>query len=306
MSILKDDPKDSIQLAFKNHARRWKNNRYVYPVVSRRSGGISVGINLNPDKKCNFHCVYCQVDRRYRETSEPLDPDRLREELDAIIRDEKSGFLYNSSPFQLLPPESRGIRDIAFSGDGEPTASADFDAAVDIAARLRIRFKLTDTRIVLITNGSCLNEPSVRKSLAVLDRNNGEIWAKLDAGTEEYFHKINRAEIGLEKIIINILEAARVRPLIIQSMQMRIEGRPPQSSEIEAFCNRLNELLSSGGHLKALHLLTIARLPTETYVSPLLDEELDTIAQAVRSKVAIPIQVFYEKGHYRNFGPGCF
>ena len=50
-------------LDFRNHARELAGNRYIYAVVSRRSRGLSIGINLNPDKACNFDCPYCQVDR---------------------------------------------------------------------------------------------------------------------------------------------------------------------------------------------------------------------------------------------------
>ena len=46
------------------HQRSFEWNRFVYPVLSRRSKGLSVGVNLNPDKICNFDCIYCQVDRR--------------------------------------------------------------------------------------------------------------------------------------------------------------------------------------------------------------------------------------------------
>ena len=45
------------------HERRFEANRFVYPVLSRRSKGLSLGVNLNPDKVCNFDCIYCQVDR---------------------------------------------------------------------------------------------------------------------------------------------------------------------------------------------------------------------------------------------------
>ena len=48
---------------FQDHPRSFEANRYVYPVLSRRAGGISIGVNLNVDKVCNFHCVYCQVSR---------------------------------------------------------------------------------------------------------------------------------------------------------------------------------------------------------------------------------------------------
>ncbi len=50
---------------FTQHSRSWQSNRYVYPVISRRSKGLSIGVNLNPDKVCNFDCVYCCVDRTH-------------------------------------------------------------------------------------------------------------------------------------------------------------------------------------------------------------------------------------------------
>ena len=51
------------RLDFKDHRRDLGENRYVYAVVSRRARGLSIGVNLNPDKVCNFDCPYCQVDR---------------------------------------------------------------------------------------------------------------------------------------------------------------------------------------------------------------------------------------------------
>jgi len=52
-------------LTVRDHRRELDENRYVYAVLSRRSGGVSIGINLNPDKVCNFDCIYC---RPYRDS----------------------------------------------------------------------------------------------------------------------------------------------------------------------------------------------------------------------------------------------
>ena len=152
-----------------------------------------------------------------------LDTDRLSVELHTILREERKGSLYEIDPFNLLPPGKRGVRDIAFSGNGEPTASSCFDEAVQIAAQARRYFGLEHTKIVLITNASHLDEPSVQRALAVMDENNGEIWAKLDAGTEEYFRKINRSNIPLDKILDNILKTASVRPIIVQSLWLCLQ-----------------------------------------------------------------------------------
>jgi len=225
-----------------------------------------------------------------------VDPDRIRKELETILEEEKSGLLYESSPFNLLSRKGRGIRDIAFSGDGEPTASPDFHSAVLIAAHARHQFSLSDAKLVLITNASLLNTPQVRKALTDLDKNNGEIWAKLDAGTEKYFREVNRARISLKQVVDNIIETARIRPLVIQTLWMHTDGAAPPDSEIMAYCECLNRILTSGGCLKKLQLYTIARNPAEKKVSGLSDEGLDRIADRIRGEVTIPVEVYYGSG----------
>jgi wyosine [tRNA(Phe)-imidazoG37] synthetase (radical SAM superfamily) len=288
-------PKTSGRLdeAYRRHERKWKDNLFVYAVVSRRSRGISIGINLNPDKTCNFDCVYCQVDRSLPSPARIVDLDRLKKELDGILQSERDGSLYESAPFNALHPAERGIRDIAFSGDGEPTTFPRFEEAVRIAADARRRFSLNSAKLVLLTNAAYLHKPSVRTALAVMDENNGEIWAKLDAGTEDCFGRVNRPNVSLTRILDNILDAARVRPLIIQSLWFRLDGNAPSEGEIEAYCDRLNWLISAGGRIRAIQLYTIARDPGEASVSPLSNDELDRIASAVKCRFSLLAEVFH-------------
>ncbi len=287
--------RDSAQLqtAWKSHERRWRNNRYVYAVVSRRSGGVSVGINLNPDKACNFDCIYCQVDRTTPPVVRRVDLDTLREELRLVLEAERDGSLYVEVPFDSLPPTLRGIRDIAFSGDGEPTTYRYLPDAVRIVADARYRYGLTGTKIVLITDSAYLGKPVVKEALRLMDFSNGEIWAKLDAGTEEYFRAVNRPNVSLQTIVDNILEAARQRPLVIQSIWMQIREIPPPVDEVNAYCLRLNGILAAGGRLKAIQIYTIARQTTEPWATPLADADLDRIAAAVRTHVPVPVETFY-------------
>jgi wyosine [tRNA(Phe)-imidazoG37] synthetase (radical SAM superfamily) len=282
----------SMTNAWRQHERRWKENHYVYPVVSRRSRGISIGINLNPNKACNFDCIYCQVNRGLPSKISKIDLEKIAKELDDILRAEKQGVLYEDAPLNILAPEDRGVRDIAFSGDGEPTLYPHFQEVVRIAADARRRFGLDSAKLVLLTNAAYLNRASVRTALALMDANNGEIWAKLDAGTEAYFRKVNRSNIPLDRILDNILGAAQIRPLVIQTLWFRIEGAAPSAAEIEAYCSRLKSLISDGGQLKAIHLYTIARDPAEKDASPLSPEEMNQIAALVKSAVAVSVETF--------------
>src|SRR5688572_26115790 len=67
------------------HQRRFDDNRFVYPVLSRRSRGLSIGVNLNPDKVCNFDCIYCQVDRTRQSETRFVETEGLLAELDDML-----------------------------------------------------------------------------------------------------------------------------------------------------------------------------------------------------------------------------
>lgn len=275
-----------------SHPRSFESNRYVYPVLSRRAGGISIGVNLNRDKVCNFHCIYCQVERGGQVEQHAVDADRLAEELDRTIGLAVSGRLFEHPRFQAVPGPLRRLNDIALSGDGEPTASPEFGRAVEICAAARRRHGLNDVKLVLITNGSLLHRPQVRRALETLDANGGEIWAKLDAGTEAYYRAVNRSEVPWRRILDNLLEAARRRPIVVQSLWMRIRGEAPPAAELEAYCERLSEIVAGGGRIKLVQVHTIARRPGEAWAAPLSPAELDAIAELVRRRTGLNVAAF--------------
>ncbi len=290
------EPTDALRHAYQRHERRWADNLYVYAVVSRRSRGVSVGINLNPGKECNFDCVYCQVDRSVPSSVRKVDLDRVALELDAVLQAEANGSLYAAPPFSALAPEARGVRDIAFSGDGEPTAYPRLKEAFEVAAAARARFGLDAAKTVLLTDAAYLSKPSVREALTVLDANNGEIWAKLDAGSDEYFQRVDRPNVSLTRVLESIRDAARVRPVVIQSLFMRVNGHAMPEAEIEAYCGRLNWLLAEGGRIRAVQIHTVARRPADPSVTPVPDAELDRLAAAVSQRVSVPIETYYGVG----------
>jgi wyosine [tRNA(Phe)-imidazoG37] synthetase (radical SAM superfamily) len=248
--------------------------------------------------------------------------DGLLSELRATLELVRSGDIYETPKFRNVPPELRRLNDIAFSGDGEPTTYKNFDEIIEACATVKqeterrsveletgsgeshlnshsaIRTPQSAIKMVLITNASMFHRPHVRRGLETLDRNNGEIWAKLEAGTEDYYKLIERTPIPFRQILDNITEAARVRPIVIQSLFMRVNGEPPSAAELEAFCDRLNEITSAGGQLKLVQVYTVARRPAESCVTPLSDEEVDAIVTLVRERTGLAATPYYGTSDY--------
>ena len=283
----------SVQaLTYRHHPRELAQNRYVYAVLSRRSGGVSIGINLNPDKICNFDCVYCQVDRNTPGRDRRVDLKVLERELSETLQAAKSGSLFAQSPFAAVPDPLRKIVDIAFSGDGEPTTCPQFAEAVALAIHAKREAGLEGLKIVIITNATMFGRAKTKKAFSLLDRHNGEIWAKLDAGTELYFKRVDVTTIPFKRILENLHAAARLRPIVIQSLFMRLHGAGPDKREIAAYCNRLRELTSKGGKIKLVQVYTVARAPAQPYVSALSNKEVDAITDEVL-KIPLPAAAFY-------------
>ncbi len=275
------------------HQRTYHENKFVYPVLSRRSKGISIGVNLNPDKICNFDCIYCQVDRREESETRFVGFEQLLAELDHMLKFVISGEIYQDPKFSSVPAALRRVNDIAFSGDGEPTTYKNFDNIVKEVANLKQKHQANDVKMVLITNASMFHRESTQNALKLLDENQGEIWAKLDAGTEEYFKIIDRTKIRFQQILDNILFVAKQRPIVIQSLFMQVNQQPPGAAEIDAYCERLNETINAGGQIKLVQVYTIARRTTEDYVTSLSSEQVDQIAQKVKGKTNLNTEVFY-------------
>ena len=276
-----------------DHPRLFHANKFVYPVLSRRSRGISVGINLNPDKVCNFDCIYCQVDRRSAAVTRFVETERLCAELEETLDLVSTGALYRDERFAGIPEPLRRLNDIAFSGDGEPTTFRNIPSIVADVAAIKARRGLDGVKLVMITNASTFHRPAVQRALATLDANNGEIWAKLDAGTEAYFKLVDRTTVPFERVLLNLRDAARVRPLVIQSLFMKVAGAGPAREEIAGYCDRLNEIVTAGGRLARVQVYTIARPPAESYVAPLEPHEVDAIAEEVERRVGVPVESYY-------------
>lgn len=283
-SLIDIDPRPDHSLRqFSSHPRTWRDNFYVYPVISRRSGGLSIGVNLNPDAACNFDCIYCQVDRSTAPRVRDVEPATLRRELAELLQLAQTGDLFAEPEFSDVPSSLRAVRDVAFSGDGEPTTCRSFAECVAIATEELRAAALNHVPIVVITDACYLTRPEVARGLELIDRHGGEIWAKLDAGTEEYYRLINRPNYALAHVMDQIVAAAQVRPVVIQSIFMRVRGEPPSSAQLRAYVDRLSEIVHRGGRIKYVQVYTVARRPAESFVAPLQNQEVDAIVELVRT-----------------------
>ena len=276
-----------------NHNRIYGSNRFVYPVLSRRSNGVSLGVNLNPDKVCNFDCIYCQVDRTTRSETRFVEMDQLLAELRTTLDFITSGEFFGDGPFKDIPPELKRLNDIAFSGDGEPTTYKNFDEIISACASLKQQLELDDVKMVLITNASMFHRDHVKAGLLILDENQGEIWAKLEAGTEAYFQTIDRTSFKLQEIVDNISAAAQRRSVVIQSLFMNVNGVAPSNEELLAFCSRLSEIVTAGGSIDHVQIYTVARPPAESFVTALSNLEVDQIVTLVKEQTGITAVPYY-------------
>ena len=283
--------------AHESHPRRFEDFQYVYPVLSRRSHGISIGINTNPDKVCNFDCIYCQVDRTVPSAIQDFNLAVAEEELRAMLEIVKSGELAHHPPFDSVPADKLRLNDIALSGDAEPTTLPNFSATIEMIARV----KPSGTKIVLITDAGGLDRADVKRGLEIMDANNGEVWAKLDAGTEEYFQLINRTKIPFSRILKNIAACAKERPIVIQSLFMNAHGVGPGDGEIAAYCQVLRDVVAAGGRIQLVQVYTIARkpmtmvdgVPAWQFITALSNAEVDAITERVRKEAGVEAESFF-------------
>ena len=277
------ESRKSRRLDFVDHRREYRANRYVYPVVSRRSQGLSIGINLNPDKVCNFDCPYCQVDRSIPSMVQEVDLKVLQAELDTMLAMASNDGFWAQPPFDTVAADLRVVRDIAFSGDGEPTSSVLFEQAIDVVVSLREKHELEGLNLVLITNASLFHKPAVSAALDRFSEVGGVVWAKLDAGSEPYFQKVCGTSLPFSLILRNIRERAVEHPVVLQCMFLRYEGEAPGDIEREAWTARLREILGAGGQIDDVQIYTVARDPADPACGPLEAELLEEFADAARS-----------------------
>jgi wyosine [tRNA(Phe)-imidazoG37] synthetase (radical SAM superfamily) len=272
------------RLAIDDHNRAYAGMTYVYPVVSRRAGGVSIGINLNPNNACNWRCVYCQVPNLQRGGPPPINLPQLERELSQMLDDITQGAFMS----RFVAPEQRILQDIAFSGNGEPTSSPEFAQAVRIAAeQIRRRDLFPQVKLRLITNGSLVDRLRVQEGLHFLHEAQGEVWFKCDAGDTRDAYRINGSRQKPDVLLRRLCLCAQTCATWIQSCFFLYDGHPPSHKHIDHWLNLIDRALDANAPLQGVYLYGLARpsfQPESARLGRLSSPWLEALAQRVRQR----------------------
>jgi hypothetical protein len=275
-------------LSTDDHRRDSAGLLYVYPVVSRRAGGVSVGINLNTNNACNWACLYCQVDNLTRGGPPPIDLDRLESELSGFLDD----VVHGDFMLRQVPPEVRQLMDVAFSGNGEPTSAPEFAEAVARVGKVLAHFELLGKLpLRLITNGSLVHRPEVQAGIRHLGELGGEVWFKVDRAGAADVAEINGVPLSGEKIARHLETCSGLAPTWVQTCWFGLDGQSPPAAARAAYCALIKPL---AGRLAGIHLYGLARPSLQPAAPRLLQLaacELEAFVAEIHEKTGIRVMV---------------
>lgn len=289
LEMAENNPGARAETAF-GCPRNFLGNRFVYVVISPRARGLSIGLNMNPDKFCNFDCVYCEVNREGPPAERELDVPVMATELEKTLLLIHSGGIRQWAGHGGLSPELLRLRHVAFSGDGEPTLCVNFAEAVQSVVHVRAR-GFPFFKMVLITNGTSLDSPRVQEGLRYFTHDD-EIWVKLDAGTQAYMDRVNRSEVSLDKVMENTRLIGRKHPIVIQSLFPLIAGQEPPPEEIDQYIQRLRELKDSGAMISLVQIYSATRPTLHSECGHLPLESLARICKQIKTETGLKAEVF--------------
>jgi wyosine [tRNA(Phe)-imidazoG37] synthetase (radical SAM superfamily) len=274
----------------RNHDRDSAEMTYVYPVVSRRAAGVSVGVNLNPNSACNWACVYCQVPGLTRGSAPDIDLNQLEGELRAML----TRIVHGDFMQTRVPEDARRLNDIALSGNGEPTSARLFPQVVELIGRVMADFDLVGRiKLVLITNGSLVDRPRVQSGLGKMAALNGEVWFKFDSATASGMRSINQTRISPDKQFERLVIAARLCPTWLQTCVFALDGTAPSEIEQTAYLAAVARIRQHGIPVQGVLLYGLARpsmQPQAGRLSPLPAEWLNNFAEKIRA-AGLPVKV---------------
>lgn len=280
-----------MKLSITNHNRDVAGLTYVYPVISRRAGGLSIGINLNPNNACNWHCIYCQVSDLIRGSAPEIDLPLLKQELRYFLDDVLNGNFYQR--FQVQS-KYRNIRDIALSGNGEPTSVRDFGLITTSINSILddISFPKAIKRI-LITNGSLIHQTHVQQGLKLWADQGGEIWFKLDAANNAGIQRLNQCNFSIARAHKNLTTAIALCPTWIQTCVFELDGQPPLAEDGKDYLTFLAQYAIKPTSVQGVLLYNLARPSMQAEsnrLMPVSAQWIEAFASQIRD-LGVTVQV---------------
>lgn len=266
------------------------DNRFVFTMICARARGLAIGVNLCPDKLCNFDCIYCDVHRN-GDPQEDLNVDTMASEVKRTLATIRSGNLRERPWYHAIPDELLHLRHVALCGDGEPTLAPKFEEALQAIVHVRAVGGEPFFKLVLYTNGTVFDMANVRQGLKHLTLSD-EVWVKLDAGTQAYMNRVNRPSVSMDKVLSNILDLGRIRPIVIQSLFPAIDGEEPPLEEVEQYAQRLLELKRAGACISCVQIYSATRPSPNSQSSHLPLKVLSNIAHTVRQSTGLLAEVY--------------
>ena len=275
---------DGYPLGPESHPRGRGEAAIIYPVISRRAGGLSLGINLFPERKvCSYDCPYCEV-LPFSNPGASLKSGDVSRAIQRFFDEEWSEL-----------SKTLELKDISISGNGEPTLSPFLEEALYAARQAietianakdcAVRFpQHSIPSLVLITNSTGFLHEGIRELLIGFYKNYPfEIWAKLDGGTEKLHTQLSRSSFPFAEIVRSITDFSRSVPLTLQTMVIYDNRTGNVYFDCQAYAATINKILNNGGQIKAIQLYTVARVPVESWVVPVSDKEIVSFAQQLSS-----------------------
>jgi wyosine [tRNA(Phe)-imidazoG37] synthetase (radical SAM superfamily) len=263
-----------------DHSRELSGLKYIYSVISRRAGGLSIGVNLNVNNACNWQCIYCEIPNLTRGTPPPIKLDLLEQELRFFLHEIVHGDYMEKN----VSVEDRHLKDIAFSGNGEPTSAEEFPEVILIVKKILEEFNLLNKiKIRLITNGSLMHKASVIKAVEMLKEMNGEVWFKVDSATEGSIKTINQVNLKPHQILERLRNSINVCPTFVQTCIFTIDGKGPSEKDIDAYLQLVGEVKTN---IQGVHLYGLARpslQPQAKSLGRISQEALEDIAIKLRN-----------------------
>lgn len=273
----------ALTLSITNHRSDIVGLKYIYPVLSRRAGGLSIGINFNTNNACNWRCIYCQVPDLKTGGAPALDFALLEQELRGFLQQVLHGGFYDA--FQVAD-DQRVIKDIAIAGNGEPTSLKEFAEAVALIGRIATGLGVfPDSKFVLITNGSLAHQPSVQEGLKELRRYGGEVWFKFDSADAAQRKLINNCVQSTAAALRNIRLAAGLCTTKIQTCVFDYRQQGWTGQQQQAYLDALKKIKGDTAIDKVM-LYTLARPSAQPEAEGLAkcpEDRLNALADKVRA-----------------------